>query len=386
MFQISIGGIAAIFTKFFAATDKAAVLGAIPEGTKRVVFIDTPATSHLVSTIEELVSKGVEVVVRDHHDVPSPRNPRETEIATAANKVRELVGDYAIISDRKTNPACSSLIEVGQFAGEGTVIVADPDPDGLTATMKAVGVYYPELDKDADVLDSGRAGQTADKLSPNAYLLTRAMATLPPFDANRPQISEDAKAKLFFDFVAVVQGDSDAKTSLEKGVEMYEVGVKEAERLAVLVTDIIPGVSFIDVTTAPRFDMGTLAAKMEGRPGCKVTVQRKAQGPIAAKHGVQYSLAVAKAHQAEVNLQSLLPAGFVSSPEAGIISNTTFLLHVNEEVWNETVLPALRQRLCAHEWEWAVPPEALGGACDSATDKECPLCGARMKGGEIYYN
>jgi hypothetical protein len=81
---------------------------------------------------------------------------------------------------------------------------------------------------------------------------------------------------------------------------------------------------------------------MESRPGTKVTVQKKAQGPIAGKHGgVQISLAVAKAHQAAVNLQELLPSGFTSSPEAGIISNTTFLLHVSQEVWDSTVLPAL---------------------------------------------
>ncbi len=84
---------------------------------------------------------------------------------------------------------------------------------------------------------------------------------------------------------------------------------------------------------------------MESRNGVKVTAQRKSQGPIAAKcGGVQYSLAVTKASQAEVNLQELLPAGFASSPEAGIISNTTFLLHVSESVWNETVLPALQSR------------------------------------------
>ena len=58
-------------------------------------------------------------------------------------------------------------------------------------------------------------------------------------------------------------------------------------------------------------------------------------------------MAVIKAHQAEINLQELLPSGFVSSPESGIISNTTFLLHVSENVWKETVLPALCAKLTA---------------------------------------
>lgn len=346
MFTIKIAATPVVASKFFAAADRESVLAAVRSySPRRVVFIDTPATSELVATVEALKADGIEIHVRDHHDCPTPANPREQQIADAANRVRELAGGNAVISNRKANPACSSLINVGQFSEEGTVIVADPDPDGLTASMKAAGVFYPELDSDADVLDGGRAGQTADKLSPNAFLLTRAMATLPPFDSARPQVSEDAKAKLFGDFVAVVQGNSDAKARLEKGVEVYEAGVKEAERLAALVTDIIPGVSFIDVTTTPRFDMGTLAAKMESRQGCKITVQRKSQGPIAGKHGgIQISMAVAKVHQAAVNLQELLPSGFTSSPEAGIVSNTTFLLHVSEMVWNETVLPALRAK------------------------------------------
>lgn len=344
MFQIKIVGVPVIMSKFFAVSDRDAVLAAIKATSAfRVVFIDTPATRELVATISTLEDEGYVVFVRDHHDAPARSNPREVEIADAADRIRELIGSDAIISDRKTNPACSGLIDVGEFAGEDTVIVADPDPDGLTASMKAVGIVYDGMDADADVLDGGRAGQTADRLTTNAYLFTRSMATLPVFDANRPQISEDAKAKLFTDFVSMVQGDADAKTRLEKGVEVYEAGVQEAERLTTTVVDLLPGLAFVDLMTSPRFDLGTLAAKMEARPGTKVTVQKKGQGPIAAKcGGVQYSLAVVKAEQANINLQSLLPAGFTSSPEAGIISNTSFLLHVSKTVWTDVVLPALR--------------------------------------------
>ena len=78
--------------------------------------------------------------------------------------------------------------------------------------------------------------------------------------------------------------------------------------------------------------------------GAKVTVVRKDAGPIAAAHGVQYSLAVVRKYQEEINLQSMLPSGFESSPAAGIISNVSFLLHVSEKVWEEVVLPALRSR------------------------------------------
>jgi len=348
MFSFNIGSVPVLFSKFFSAADASTVLAAIPERAKRVVFIDTASTPHLADVIQALLERDLEVHVRDHHDAPTRSNPRQIEIADAADRVRQLIGGNAVISNRDANPACSSLIEVGQFAGEGTVIVADPDADGLTATMKALGIIYPELDADAAVLDGDRAGQTAEKLSPNAYLFVRAMSTLPAFDPDRPQVSEGAKAKLFGDFVDVVQGDAEAKSRLQKGVETYELGVHEAKNLAEAVVEVIPGLFFVDVTTAPRFDMGTLAAIMERRPGCKVTVQRKTMGPIAAKHGgIQISLAVARAHQAALNLQELLPAGFISSPESGIISNTPFLLHVSESVWRETVLPALKAKLAS---------------------------------------
>jgi len=345
MFKLDIAGVKVIFSKFFAVGDREAVLAAIPQGTRRVVFIDTPATPHLVATVESLVSMEIEAVVRDHHNVSNPRNSREQEIHDAANHVRELIGGNATISNRQAHPACSGLIKVGEFADEGTVIVADPDPDGLTAAMKAVGVTYPELGSDAAVLDGPRAGQSAETLSPAAWTFVQAMATLPPFNSERPAISEEAKGKLFSEFAAAATGDTAALDSLNRKVEAYEAGVREAEAIATTATESVTGVVLVDTVGKHRLDLATLAAKMEALPGCKVTVVRKDNGPIAAKHGgMQFSLAVIKAHQAEVNLQELLAPGFVSSPEAGIISNTTFLLHVSEAVWQEMVLPALKAK------------------------------------------
>jgi hypothetical protein len=344
MFNIEINGTTVNFTKFFSTADQDNVLAAV-EGAARVVFIDTPSTPHLVATIETLISRGIVVVVRDHHDVPDPRNPREQEIADAANEVRSLVGSNATISDRVTQAACSGLIEVGEFNGEGTVIVADPDPDGLTAAMKALGVVYDGLDADAAVLDGARSEQTADRLTPIALLLVKGMATLPPFNAARPQVSEEAKGKLFAEFAAASGGDTAALESLGRKVEAYEAGVKEAEVLAATATQPTAGVVMVDSVGKPRHDLTTLTQRLEAIAGAKVTVVRKDNGPIAAKHGgVQISMAVVKAHQADINLQELLASGFVSSPEAGIISNTTFLLHVSQEVWDTQVLPALCDR------------------------------------------
>lgn len=344
MFKLEIAGIPAIFSKFFSSQDRDAVLEAVPEGTKRVVFLDTPATTELVATIESLLARDVEVIVRDHHDVTSPRNSREEEIAGMAARVRELVGANALISNRIEHPACSTLLEVGEFAGEGTVIVADPDPDGLTAAMKAVGVVYDGLDADAAVLDGPPAERTPESLTALALLLDRGGATLPPFDSARPEVANSAKGKLFAEFVAAVTGDAEARASLEVRVKAYEESVASAKAIVAEATQATPGVVMVDTVGKSRYDIATLTRGLEATPGCVVTVIRKDNGPVAKHHqGVQYSLAVVRSEQERINLQETLPAGFVSSPESGIISNTTFLLHVSQEVWEEVVLPALRE-------------------------------------------
>jgi len=82
---------------------------------------------------------------------------------------------------------------------------------------------------------------------------------------------------------------------------------------------------------------------MESNPLCQIIVLRKSLGPIAAIHGIQYSLSVAKNCQDKINLHDLVPANAKSDPEAGIISNVSFLLHISEYVWKDEVLPRLNK-------------------------------------------
>lgn len=98
--------------------------------------------------------------------------------------------------------------------------------------MKALGSVYDGLDADAAVLDGARSEQTTERLTPVALLLVKGMATLPPFNPERPQVSEEAKGKLFAEFAAAATGDATALESLGRKVEAYEAGVKEAEVLA----------------------------------------------------------------------------------------------------------------------------------------------------------
>lgn len=342
MIKIEIAGKTVVMGKFFGQADKTAAIEGIGD-VQSILFVDTPSTNVLAETIAELQGKGIEMVIRDHHDEPNPRNERGEQIRDAAIKVRNLVSD-TVISTREAHPACSLLMTAGEFDSVDAV-VADPDPDGLLGTMKALGVVYPELDSDAAVLDGARSEQTSDRLSTLANLLVKGMATLPPFNPKNPAIAEKAKGDLFSSFVSAVQGDAEARSSLEQKVEAYEAGVSVAKDLIFKASEPTKSVALVDAVGSPRHDLMTLTRGLERRDGAKVTVIRKDIGPIASQHGIQYSLAVVKRFQEEVNLQETLPEGFESSPKAGIISNTTFLLHVNEQVWNETVLPALQVKL-----------------------------------------
>jgi hypothetical protein len=345
MISLTLNSVAIVLEKPFKGLASDTIAAIAARSPKRVVFIDTPPMEGLVTAIRQVQQAvpGVKVLVRDHHDVEAA-NPdgRDKQIREAANAVRELLGNDAVISTRAAHPACSLLIQTGEYADGSTLIIADVDLDGLTGAMKACGITYPELDSDAAILDGPRSMQSG--LSPVAKLLTQGLASVPPFDPQRPQAHEAAKTELYSKFVAAVCGDEQAKTWLQGKVEVYERSVAEAQRLIQTAQEVAPGVWLVDVTSASHYDMATLAAALDNRPGCKLTVQKKAQGPIAQKHGgVQYSMAVPQAQQkAGFNVQTIMPSGFVSSPESGVICNTTFLAHVSEQVWNEQVLPKLQ--------------------------------------------
>jgi len=66
----------------------------------------------------------------------------------------------------------------------------------------------------------------------------------------------------------------------------------------------------------------------------------KSDGPIGKLFGKQYSVALKNGVQG-IDFKQILPAGFVSSPEAGLICNVPFLMHCSQEQWQTVVLPAL---------------------------------------------
>ncbi len=347
MISFKLKGVPTLFIKGFTADDIETMLNFARDASANnrttnntILFIDTPITAPTVEAVHKLKEEGFRVVFRDHHGIDGEAtNDRDRQVSMATAKLVQLLGDDCRITVRRLHPACSTLVEVGEFAN-ALAVIADPDPDGLTAAMKAVGIYYDQLDEDAALLDGEPSLQVTG--SPMSALLAKGVATLPPYDPSKPREREKALQQLFIRWVAAVNGDPRAAAALEAGVEAYDQAVKVAQDLAPTASEVAPGVMLVDTIESDLYDPGTLMAQLEKRSGCKITVLRKDKGPIAALHGIQYSLAVTKAFQSQVNLQNVLPPQTKSDPKLGVISNVTFLLHVSDLVWHEQVLPALR--------------------------------------------
>lgn len=357
MFSIEISNVTAAFVKFFGQNnvqeihclfDYYSQTGYSP-AFNRVIFIDTPVTPHLVTAVEWLLKHKIEVVIRDHHGLEGePTNKREEERLDAEQALREINDENLSVRivSRKEHPACLTLVELGEFRNEElTLLVLDPDADGLMAGIKAVGIEYPEMEKDAQVLDGPRSEQTADNLSGLAMLLKKALVTLPPYNPKFPQNSLDAKRELFNEFAKAAAGDEEARKGLESRVTQYEAAVAEAERLAERVEVPFEGLSAVDTRGSSKHDLTTLTRSLEAVPGAKMTLVIKDSGPIAAESGSQYSLAVIKKHQEAFNLQDLIPEGHEKDPKAGLISNVPFIGHYSQKVWEDIIEPQVRELL-----------------------------------------
>lgn len=347
MISLKLNTVPTLFIKAFTSSDVEKILNFVREASainsfanNTVLFIDTPITAHTVEAVQKLKSENYRVVFRDHHGIDGePTNDRDRQVKLAATKLAQSLGDDCHITVRRLHPACSTLVEIGEFK-EAVAIIADPDADGLTAAMKAAGIYYPGLDDDAAKLDGEPYLQVTG--TPLSQLLAKGAATLPSFDIRDSTVRERAQQKLFSDWVAAVKGNTAAKSRLEDAVAAYDDAVILSEALALTAIEVAPGVVLVDCVDRGIFDVGTLLALLEKNTNCLVTVLKKGLGPIAALHGSQYSLAVAKAYQNKISLQTLVPPDWKSDPHFGVISNVSFLLHVSQNIWDEQVLPELK--------------------------------------------
>ncbi len=290
---------------------------------RNVVIIDHPPTAGLVALVQALESGGATVHLRDHH---ADADRDGSNVAA----VRALLGERAVVKTREEHPACSSLVEKGEFAY--AIVIADADQDGLTAALKAIGVTYPQLDEDAAVLDGPIAGKTVEALSPLGFRLVRAWGALPPFGApNRDEVL----GLIAFAFAQTVNGDEEqGGRMLNEYAQEYECRVEVARELALRIEDLAPGVRSLDVRGASAYDQPTLTSLLD--QGALVTVLIKSDGPIGKLAGAQVSLARTKLGEtAWIDLAKLVPSDWPRGLEAGVISNTPFLLHLSPARWEE---------------------------------------------------
>lgn len=300
---------------------------------RRVVIIDHPPTEGLVPLVEGLIEAGAEVHLRDHH-ADADRD------GTTVARVREILGDRAVYATRAEHPACSTMVQEGEFRGD--IVVADADQDGVTAGLKAIGYVWESLDADAAVFDGPASGKTKEALSSFGFLIVRAWGALPLFGVpGRDQVFRDLVDGISWGamvssagLVDAEQYSADAWEQLGGLAEEYERKVGVAKDLAGRSEVLFPGVRMLDVRGAPAFDQPALAGLLDR--GVAVTVLIKGDGPIAKATGAQVSLARTKdGETAGINLASLVPSDWARGPEAGVISNTPFLLHLSLERWAE---------------------------------------------------
>jgi hypothetical protein len=344
---LKLNSVPALFIKAFTASDVRTVIDFVRDAAafhrgagRSVLFIDTPITSATVEAVEKLKFEGFQVIFRDHHGIDGePSNDREKQVVAATAKLQQLLEGDCCITVRRLHPACSTLVSVGEFK-DAVAIIADPDADGLTAAMKAAGIAYPGLDEDAAKLDGEPQLQVTG--TPISQLLAKGIAVIPSYDASKPKQREVAHQKLFSDWLEAVRGNQSALQRLQSQVVTYEEAVKTAETLARTAVEVASGVVLVDVVDKPLYDPGTLNALLENDPRYRITVLKKSLGPIAALHGVQYSLTVPKSYQSTVDLRKLVPIAAKSDPETGVISNVSFLLHVSEDIWTTEVFPRLK--------------------------------------------
>lgn len=344
MINLNIGSTPVILAKAFKAEEGTALAAEIVSAVgdlagRRVVVIDHPPTQGLVPLIEGMVAAGAEVSLRDHHA------DADRDGSTVA-RCREILGERAIISTRSVDPACATLVTIGEFAGD--IIVADADQDGLTAALKAAGVWYPEGDADAAVLDGPASGKTEEALSPLGFSLVRAWGAIPQFGAP----GRDAVfIKVVGAFTSAVQGEQTGVDALASMTVEYERKVASAQALAATATEPFSGFRLLDVPAGAEFDGPTLATELDR--GGLVSARIVSAGPIAGKpggFGSQVSLARTKAGEQTVDLAALTVQAFGErpeggwKPESGVISNTPFLLHLSPERW-EAFRPILEAAL-----------------------------------------
>lgn len=102
-------------------------------------------------------------------------------------------------------------IKSGEFP-EGTfLIIANPTPIGLMATMKALGLVYDKLDHDSAILNDPCSQRTINNLSRLGWKLHQVFLTA----------TEKSSQTISEQFMNYMTGDSEAERFIELAIEEY---------------------------------------------------------------------------------------------------------------------------------------------------------------------
>ena len=148
-------------------------------GATRVVCLDMGTHPNLEAFVDTCVTAGLKLVICDHADVikdtakygPYTRQ-EETARAAVVRLYKLCGGGHDIrISNHREHPACSMLVQEGEFTNlhGKTVIFADMDTDGLMSVLKGIGWVYPKFNRDAEVLSGPMEARTAENLTAWAH-------------------------------------------------------------------------------------------------------------------------------------------------------------------------------------------------------------------------
>lgn len=249
--------------------ERAEIIQALPERA-RVGFIDLVPTMDIFSLILAIEARGSGKLVcyYDHHsDQRQPPGER-------AN-IRALVGKLgqgAKIFDRRRAPSSVWLVEEGEWRHlRLDAVIFHADPDGFLGFLKGLGLTYPEMAKDADILDDRKS---KGQLSQTGQLLADAWENLGPYFSQDPAGFQATKQRVFQTLADWIAGGRDPEAILPLVAEVRtEITAARglAEGMADEIEAVADFVAFSDflpyIKLDRRIDFPAWKRKLLGRFG-----------------------------------------------------------------------------------------------------------------------
>jgi hypothetical protein len=306
-----------------------------------VGIFDIPPTAPLKWLIEQLINNGFSVAYRDHKAPQgAPCTPRERQMIEIVRELQAHPQCDILFESRLDCPSCSSMIASGE-GRDYVCIITDNDADGLLTALKAVHpvLPYPQFDRDGVHLD----GHPKDKVRAASWLAGLLVKWLEimlvPYSQD-PERHDRQRARLFARWARAALGDKKALARLRVVDELWPTAVATSQRLAGAALPLVGGkILYVD-TIDQSFDLGTLLAELESRPGVVATAIRSYFGPVAKGCREEVTLSVVSG--AGVHVQRLIPAGLdLSGADGGALCSTNFHAFFPVHIWLEVILPNL---------------------------------------------